>query len=284
MFEGFSLGPLTFRLNGLLLVFGIALGALFAAREAHFSSHSLRSGTMWRATLGKRRGIEPETIYYLFLPVLIWGTVGARIWHILTPPLSSVQLGLTTQYYLSHLLDALAFWLGGYGIPGAWIGGSIALFFFARRNEISFWELADILAPGLALAQSIGRLGNYFNQELYGLPTNLPWKIFIEPAYRLIGFELAEYYHPLFAYEAILNLANIFFLLWIARRFVNILKTGDLFLAYLGFYSLARFLLEFLRLDVSLVNGFNINQVFFAVVLIYVGISFYLRHRPIQKL
>lgn len=266
MFEGYSLGPLTFRLNGLLLVLGIAVGALLAAYQA------------------KRRGYEPETIYYLFLPVLIWGTIGARIWHIFTPPLSSVQLGLTTGYYLTNFLDILAVWVGGYGIPGAWIGGSIALFYFARRNELSFWELADILAPGLALAQAIGRLGNFFNQELYGLPTTVPWKIFIEPAYRLIGYESVEFYHPLFAYEVILNFVNLILLMWIARRFVSVLKAGDLFLAYLGFYSLIRFLLEFLRLDVALVNGINVNQIFFALVFICVGGGAYLRLRPVRKL
>jgi phosphatidylglycerol---prolipoprotein diacylglyceryl transferase len=81
-----------------------------------------------------------------------------------------------------------------------------------------------------------------------------------------------------------LNFANMVFLLWLARRFDGILKAGDIFLAYLGFYSLGRFLLEFLRLDISVVNGFNINQVFFAIVFICVGIGMYLRHRPVQKL
>ncbi len=266
MTEGLSLGPLLLRWNGLLLALGIAVGALLAAREA------------------KRRDHDPEIIYHLFLPLTVWGIIGARLWHILTPPLSSVELGLTAQHYLSHPVDAVAVWIGGFGIPGAWIGGSIALLFFARRNELSFWELADILAPGLALAQAISRIGNYFNQELYGLPTNLPWKIFIEPAYRLIGFESVNFYHPLFAYEAILSFANVIFLFWLAHRFVNMLKAGDLFLAYLGFYSLIRFLLEFLRLDIALVNEFNINQVFFAVVFVCAGISLYLRHRPVQKL
>ena len=91
--------------------------------------------------------------------------------------------------------------------------------------------MADILAPGLALAQAIGRIGNYFNQELYGLPTNLPWKIFIEPAYRLVGFETVNFYHPLFAYELILSFANVIFLLWLSRRFFGILRTGSIFLA-----------------------------------------------------
>jgi phosphatidylglycerol---prolipoprotein diacylglyceryl transferase len=266
MTEGLSLGPLLLRWNGLLIALGIATSALLAAREA------------------KQHQYDPEVIYYLFLPMTIWGMVGARLWHILTPPLSSVELGLTTQYYFSHLTDLAAFWIGGFGIPGAWIGGALALFYFARKNGFPFLELADILAPGLALAQAIGRIGNYFNQELYGLPTNLPWKIFIDPAYRLSGFEKVNFYHPLFAYEALLNFAGMFLLLWLARRFIGIIKVGDLFLTYLGLYSLIRFLLEFLRLDVSLVNGLNINQVFFVIVFICVGIGLYLRHRPVQKL
>ena len=279
MTDGISLGPLLLRWNGLLLALGIAVGALLAAHEAHLPWYGLS-----RTAPGQRRGYDPEIIYYLFLPLTVWGLIGARLWHILTPPLSSVELGLTTQYYLSHPVDGFAVWIGGFGLPGAWIGGSIALLYFARRNEFSFWELADILAPGLALAQAIGRIGNYFNQELYGLPTNLPWKIFIEPAYRLVGFESVNTYHPLFAYESILSFANVIFLLWLARRFVNILKAGDLFLAYLGFYSLIRFLLEFLRLDVALVNELNINQVFFAIVFVCAGVGLYLRHRPAQKL
>lgn len=266
MMEGLSLGPLLFRWNGLLIALGIAAGALLSAREAQRSHY------------------DPEIIYHLFLPLTIWAMIGARLWHILTPSLSSVELGLTTQYYFSHLTDFVAFWIGGFGIPGAWIGGALALYYFARKNEFPFLELADIIAPGLALAQAIGRLGNYFNQELYGLPTNLPWKIFIDPSHRLSGFEKVNFYHPLFAYEAIWSFANMIFLLWLARRFDGILKAGDIFLAYLGFYSLGRFLLEFLRLDISVVNGVNINQVFFATVFICAGISIYLRHRPVQKL
>ena len=266
MTEGLSLGPLLLRWNGLLIALGIATGALFAAREA------------------KQRQYDPEIIYYLILPLAIWGTIGARLWHILTPPLSSVELGLTTQYYLSHPLDAIAVWIGGFGIPGAWIGGSIALLYFARKNELSLWALADILAPGLALVQAIGRLGNYFNQELYGLPTNLPWKILIEPAHRLVGFESISFYHPLFAYESILNIANVIFLVWLARRLSGILKTGDLFLTYLVAYSLIRLFLEFLRLDVATVNNVNINQVFFAIVFICAGVTIFLRHRAVQKL
>jgi phosphatidylglycerol---prolipoprotein diacylglyceryl transferase len=264
--DGISLGPLLIRWNGLLIVLGIAMGALLAAYEA------------------KRRDADPEIIYDLFLPLAIWGTLGARLWHVLTPSLSSLRLGLTTGYYFSHPVDFVSFWIGGFGIPGAWLGGILALLYFARKNEYPFWVLADILAPGFALAQAIGRLGNYFNQELYGLPTTFPLKMFIDPAHRLSGFETINFYQPLFAYESLLNFASMIFLLWLARRFVGILKAGDLFLAYLGFYSIVRFFLEFLRLDVSLVCGFNINQVFFAFVFVCVGTGMVLHHRAVQKL
>jgi phosphatidylglycerol:prolipoprotein diacylglycerol transferase len=266
MSDGLYLGPLLLRWNGLLIALSIAVGALIAARET------------------KRQGLDPEIIYYLIVPFIIWGTICARLWHILTPPLSSVQLGLTTRYYLSHPVDVLALWIGGFGFPGALMGGLLVLLFFARRNNLSFWRLTDILAPGLALALAIGRLGNYFNQELYGLPTDLPWKIFIEPSYRLVGYEAVEYYHPLFAYEVMLNFAGFILLLWIARRFSEKLGAGDLFLIYLAGYSLIRFFLEFLRLDVALVNGINVNQAFFGVTCVCAGIGLYLKHRPAQEL
>lgn len=264
--DGISLGPLTVRWSGLLIALGIALGALLSAVRA------------------TRRGADPEIIFDLFLPVAIWGTLGSRLWHVLTPSFSALELGLTTSYYFSHPLDLIAFWTGGYGIAGAWLGGTLALLYFARKNEVPFWVLADILAPGFALAQAIGRLGNYFNQELYGLPTAFPLKIFIDPNHRLSGFEAVNFFQPLFAYESLLNFANMALLLWLFRRFADKLRHGDLFLVYLGFYSLVRALLEFLRLDVSLVAGININQMFFALVFLGVAASMFLRHRPVQKL
>ena len=266
MVEGLSLGPLLLRWNGLLIALAVGAGALLSAIEA------------------RRRGYNPEIIYYLFLPLTVWGTLGARVWHVFTPPLSSVALGLTTQHYLTHGLDFIAFWIGGAGFPGALLGGALALWYVARKNDLSFGLLADFLAPGLALGQVIGRIGNYFNQELYGLPTNLPWKIFIDLPYRLHGYETVNFYHPLFAYESALSLVNLILLLWLARRFAETLEAGDLFLIYLGFYSLIRFALEFLRLDVSLVNGININQVFFAIAFVFAAGMVYLRHRRVREL
>ncbi len=235
--------------SGLLIAFGVACGALLSAYQARRFNH------------------DPEIIYYLFLPLTIWGLIGARLWHILTPPLSSVQLGFTTQHYFSHLLDAIAVWVGGFGVAGAILGGLIALFIFSIKYKQPFWQLTDILACGILLAQIIGRLTNYFNQELYGLPTTLPWKIFIDPAHRLTGYENIEFYHPLFAYEMILNSIVLIFLLWLTKKYgMQANRQGTLFLIYLASYSLIRFLLEFLRLDVALVNGMNVNQIFFILL------------------
>lgn len=267
MTEGFDLGPFLIRWNGMLIALGIALGAFVAALEAD------------------RRFRDVEIVYYLFLPLTLWGWIGARLWHVLTPPLSSVRLGLTTEYYLSHPLDLLAFWTGGYGIPGAILGGGLALLLFTRKYQLSFWDLGDVLAPGLALAQAVGRVGNYFNQELYGLPMALPWGIFIGPEHRIIGYEQVEIFHPLFAYESILCFMIAAFLWRLARgRFSGLLEPGGLFLLFLAFYSLARFLLEFLRLDVALVNGVNANQVFFALLLLVAGGMLIWRQRSARVL
>lgn len=260
MSEGFQLGPLFVRFYGVILMSGAVAGAFLARREA------------------KRRGHDPEIVWDLFVYLLIGGIIGARLWHILTP---SPSTGITAAWYFSHPLDALAVWKGGLGIPGAIIGGLIALYFYSRRTGINFAEWTDIGAPGLALGQAIGRWGNFFNQELYGAPTNLPWKLYIDPAHRLPGYLDQAYYHPLFLYESLWNLMNMFLLLWISRRFASSLKTGDLFLTYLIVYPVGRFLLDFLRLDASLVAGININQTIMGVVAVCAAAALILRHRKV---
>jgi phosphatidylglycerol:prolipoprotein diacylglycerol transferase len=258
--EGFSIGPLFVRFYGIIVMSGAVAGAFLARREA------------------KRRGYDPEIVWDLFVYLLIGGIIGARLWHILTP---SPSTGVTAAWYFSHPLDALAVRKGGLGIPGAIIGGLIALYFYARKTGINFAEWTDIGAPGLALGQAIGRWGNFFNQELYGAPTSLPWKLYIDPAHRLPGYLDVEYYHPLFLYESLWNLMNMFLLLWISRRFASSLKTGDIFLTYLIVYPVGRFFLDFLRLDASLVAGININQTIMGVVAVCAAAALYLRHRKV---
>lgn len=259
--EGFSIGPLFIRFYGILLMLGAVAGGWLAAREA------------------RRRGHDPEIVWDLLIYLIIGGVIGARLWHIFTPPPSSIEQGITTAWYLTHPLDALAVWNGGLGIPGAVIGGAVTLYFYARKHQLSFAEWADLGAPSLALGQAIGRWGNFFNQELYGAPTDLPWKIYIDPLHRMRGFETVEYFHPLFLYESLLSLVNMFLLLWLGRRHADKLKTGDLFLVYLILYPAERFFLDFLRLDASLVGGVNANQTVMAGIALAAAAALIQRHR-----
>lgn len=261
MIESFYIGTFEVRFYGIILMLGALAGGLLAQREV------------------KRRGHDPEILWDLMLWLLIAGIAGARLWHVFTPPPSSIAQGFTTQYYLTHPLDLINTRNGGLGIPGAIIGGLAALYFFTRKRKLSFFEWADIGAPALALGQAIGRWGNYVNQELYGAPTSLPWKIFIDPQHRLSGFQEQAYYHPLFLYESLWNLGNMIFLLWVGRHFAERVKKGDLLLLYMVIYPLGRFLLDFLRLDAALLGGINPNQTVMAIVALIATSALFIRHR-----
>ena len=146
MVEGFQIGPLTVRFYGLILMSGVVAAAVLS----YFTA--------------KRRELDTEIVIDSLTWVVIGGVIGARIWHILTPPASMVEQGITTLYYLTHPLDALAIWRGGLGIPGAVAGGALAFYLYARKRGLRFGVWADIFAPGLALGQAIGRWGNFINQ------------------------------------------------------------------------------------------------------------------------
>lgn len=262
---GFHIGPFEVRFYGIILMLGAVAGAWLATREA------------------KRRGYNPEIVWDLLTYLLIGGIIGARLWHVLTPPPSS---GITAGWYFTHPLDALAIWKGGLGIPGAVIGGLIALYFYTRRHKLNFAEWTDIASPSLALGQGIGRWGNFVNQEIYGAATNLPWGISIDAEHRVDPYrDLSQFpvettrFHPLFLYESLWNIANMFLLLWIARRFEDRLQKGDIFLIYLIVYPVGRFLLDFLRVDASRVGGININQTLMAVVAVLAALTLFWRHR-----
>ena len=261
MIDSFFIGTFEVRFYGIILMLGALAGGILAQKEV------------------KRRGHDPEILWDLMLWLLIAGIAGARLWHVFTPSPSTIAEGFTTQYYLTHPLDLINTRNGGLGIPGAIIGGLIALYFFTRKRKLNFLEWADIAAPALALAQAIGRWGNYVNQELYGAPTSLPWKIFIEQRYRLGGFEGEAYYHPLFLYESLWSLGNMTLLIWVRRRFPNRIKTGDLLLLYLIIYPVGRFLLDFLRLDASMLGGINANQTVMAFVALCSALVLWGRHR-----
>lgn len=258
---GLQIGRYTIYYYGIIIMVGAIAAAWLAAVEA------------------RRRGQSTEIVWDGLVWVLIGGIVGARIWHILTPPASMVEAGYTTMYYLTHPLNAINIRAGGLGIPGAVIGGMLAMYIFTRRRKLDFALWLDVVAPALALGQAIGRWGNFFNQELYGGPSNLPWAINISPEYRLPGFENQATFHPLFLYESLWNFGVVALLLWLGRKYQDRLINGDLFLIYLIAYPLGRFLLEFLRLDPARVGGININQtVMLVVALVSAGVLIW-RHR-----
>jgi phosphatidylglycerol:prolipoprotein diacylglycerol transferase len=258
---GFQAGPVFIHFYGIIIMLGAVAATYLAERQA------------------RKRGLDGEVVWDALVWVLIFGIIGARLWHIFTPSPSNIERGRDTLFYLTHPLDALSIWDGGLGIPGAVIAGVLALYIFTRRRKLIFTDWADIAAPALALGQAIGRWGNFVNQELYGAPTNLPWGIFIESQYRVSGYENITHFHPLFLYESLWNFGNMFLLLWLGSRYSSRLKSGDLFLAYLVVYPLGRFLLEFLRLDASQIAGINANQTFMVVIgLLAIGLLI-LRHR-----
>jgi phosphatidylglycerol:prolipoprotein diacylglycerol transferase len=268
--------------------YGVHIGSLFI----HFYGVIIMLGVVAASLLARKRakdkGLDPDQVWDMLTWLLIAGIIGARLWHIFTPTPSLVAAGITTKYYLTHPVAMLAIWNGGLGIPGAVIGGALALYIYCRKQKQSFAVWVDIIAPGLLLAQAIGRWGNFINQEVYGAPTQLPWAIYIDELHRLPEFMNQAYYHPLFLYESLWNLAVMGLLLWMSKRFIGKLIDGDIFLFYLVGYPLGRFLLEFLRLDSAMVGGINANQTVMGVIALASVVAIILRHtlrkpKPVEE-
>ena len=269
-----QLGPLQVHWYGFLIVIGAVLAAWLATQEA------------------RRRGEDPEHVWSLLIWVLIFGIIGARLYHVFSTPTGDFA---GWAYYRQHPLDIIAFWNGGFrglGIYGAVIGGVLAVAIYARRHQLKLLRWLDILAPGLLLAQAIGRMGNRINQELYGPTTNLPWAFHINPAYpcqepagspqacglpdRLTDVARQWYathsFHPTFYYEALWNLVG-FGLLWFGgRRLFRWLRDGDIFFLYLIWYAVGRFWVEVFRPDAWRMGTLATAQ-WFAVAGIAVGVT-----------
>jgi phosphatidylglycerol:prolipoprotein diacylglycerol transferase len=262
---GIQIGGFFIHFYGIILMLGAVAGAVLAEREA------------------RRRKFNTDLVWDGLIWVLIGGIIGARLWHVLTPPPSMIAQGITPLYYFTHPLDLINTRAGGLGIPGAVIGGGLALLLFCRRRKISFAIWADIAAPAVALGQAIGRWGNFVNQELYGKPTTLPWAIKIDAANRLPEYMQYETFHPLFLYESLWNFANMALLLWLGRKKADKLKDGDLFLIYLVVYPIGRFFLEFLRLDSPTIGALNTNQTIMLIVAVVSTVLLLWRHGVIGK-
>jgi len=245
MIDGFYIGSFKVYFYGIIIMAGVLLASLVSNRRA------------------QKYNQEKDVIWDMLPWLLITGIIGARIWHVLTP---SESLGVDASYYFTHPLEILNIRKGGLGIPGAVLGGAFGLWLFCRKKNVSFLTWADIIAPGLALAQAVGRWGNFVNQELYGPPTDLLWGIYIDPPHRLPGYENYTHFHPMFLYESLWNLFNFIVLIVLSRKESQRKKSGELFLLYLVIYAVGRFFLEFIRLDASYISGINANQVTMAIV------------------
>ncbi len=255
----FEAGPFALRYYGLCIALGIIVATWLTGRELERKGYD---GTL-----------ALDSLFFIVLP----GFIGARAYHVVTD---------YDLYADDPFPGVFAVWNGGLGIYGGVIGGFIGLLIFARLRGISPLAFADATAPGLVLAQAIGRWGNYFNQELFGRPSDLPWAIRIDPENRPVEFADAQSFHPTFLYECIWNVLVCLVLLWVARRFAERLKDGDIFLLYVSLYSVGRFFVETLRVDPAFIIGGTIRGNLFVSSVLALGFAMILllRHsRPSRK-
>jgi len=233
----FNPQPILFRLGSLGIHwygFLIAMGALLAFLVFYY--------------LAQKYGLKKDDIYNLVFYVVIFGLIGDRLYYVF----------YAWGYYSKNLLDIFKIWEGGLAIHGAMIAGLVVIIIYARRHKLSPWLILDILVVSLALAMAIGRWGNYFNQELFGWPTNLPWGIPILPEHRMAELMNFKYFHPTFLYESLWDLMIFVSLFsWHKLRLAKqkipgqIRGLGNISLVYFILYSVGRFLNEFLRIDYS---------------------------------
>ncbi|MFF1572133.1 prolipoprotein diacylglyceryl transferase [Leifsonia sp. NPDC058292] len=232
---------------------------------------------MWTSRRLSKRGGEPGVVLDIILWAVPLGIIGARFYHVITHPADYFFPG-------ADLLKTLYIWEGGNAIFGALIGGAVGAYIGCRWSGVRFWSFADALAPAMLLAQALGRLGNYFNQELFGLPTNLPWGLQIDSGNKAIPVGLPDgtLFQPLFLYEIIWNIIGIAVILWLERKFR--LRWGKAFAVYLIWYGLGRSYLESIRIDPSEFNFLglqsNVWAAFAAVILGIVLLIVQTRRHP----
>ena len=240
-----QVGPISIRWYGLLIASAVLIGVSLSGY------------------LAKRRNVNPDLISDLAIWLVVAAIPCARLYYVL----------FQWSEYAQNPADIVAIWKGGIAIHGAILGGLLAALIFAKIQQVSFWQLADLVAPSLILGQAIGRWGNFFNSEAFGRPTNLPWKLYIPPYVienghqiprRPPGYENFGYFHPTFLYESVWNLIVFAILLTLFFRALNSkprLKLGTLFLVYLVGYSSGRFWIEGLRMDSLMFGPLRMAQV-----------------------
>jgi prolipoprotein diacylglyceryl transferase len=232
------LGPFPLRAYALCIIAGVVLAVVVGNRRF------------------VARGGRPGAVADVATIAVPFGLVGARIYHVVTTP----------SPYLHDPVRALYVWQGGLGIPGGILGGVLAGYVVCTRRGIRPGAFADAIAPGVAFAQAVGRFGNYFNQELFGRPTTLPWGLEIDPAHRPATYADVATFHPTFLYESIWDVVVGLVVIWADRRFR--LSGGRAFALYLGLYAIGRSLVEALRVDeAEHFLGIRLNDFVMGVVL-----------------
>ena len=214
-----DLGVLQIYWYSFFIVLGMILG-LYFVRKYYLRTHD-----------------TDKELFDVALYVIIGALIGARLWHVFI---------FQWDYYSSHLNEIIKIWEGGLAIHGGVLGGFIVLLIYSRLKKKSIWSFTDLGVLALPLGQAIGRWGNYFNQELYGLPTQRPWGIFIEEQNRIVGFQESTHFHPTFFYESVFNLI-LFLVLWFMCK--KKLSSGVLTGIYLFGYGVIRFAVDFIRID-----------------------------------
>lgn len=251
----FSIGPVTIYWYGLLMVLGI-IAALYTSLY-----------------VAKKYGLPSEQIFDLSFWLIIGGLIGARVYEIF----------LMLPFYLANPGQMIKVWEGGLAIHGAIIGGLLVIIIFSRRRRLNFWQLSSVFVPGLALGQAIGRFGNYFNQELFGLPTTLAWGIPISQINRPLEYITDSYFHPTFLYESLGCLIIAIILIAISLRAAKnkSLTKRFYFLSvslYVVLYSGLRFGLEFIRLDETpVILGWRWPQIISVIMIM--GIILLITHK-----
>ena len=245
--SSFSVGPLTIHFYALCIITGIA-AAIWIGRKRY-------------ANLGG----NPDDVSEVAIWAVPFGIIGGRIYHVITSP---------SQYFGANgdPIDALRIWEGGLGIWGAISLGAVGayLYFRTHKTSLNFRQLLDSLAPGVVVAQAIGRIGNYFNQEVFGKPTELPWGLEIDPVNRPNGFESYSTFHPTFLYELLWCLVVAVLLIKLPGVLKQITsKQGDVFVLYILGYTAGRVWIETLRIDeANLILGLRLNIWVSLIVLI----------------
>ncbi len=239
----FSIASIDIHYYGIIMALSILIGlfVILLLRKKYFKE------------------ISVDSICDISFLAIIIGIICARLYYVI----------LDYKYFMANPFEIPAIWNGGISIHGAILGGILAVYCYTKDNKLNFLRYADLFSFGLIIGQAIGRWGNFFNSEAFGLPCSLPWKLYIPYTLRPIEYRAYEYFHPAFLYESILNII-IFIILYLFLARSKNRKDGFIFFLYMLLYSIARLLTETIRIDsvlsINNIHAAHIAALFFLVI------------------